>query len=183
LPTPRPTRWSCSTTPPVSWCGPTRSTTRTTWSWSRPARGLNTTQPTLLTSGFSKLSEVVYAPGQAGDKALQYQWDAGSNTHRAILDRDGTSIVLSDWDNFIKLARPTQNITWSRFQGNCCNGEVRGVTMTPNGGYAIGYRIWNGASQIRFTDGQGVQTSVFSSLSDGTRLNLPYGVRSLSWPG
>ena len=146
-------------------------------------RGLNTTQPTLLTSGFSKLSEVVYAPGKPGDKALQYRWDAGSNTHRAILDRDGTSIVLSDWDNFIKLARPTQNITWSRFQGNCCNGEVRGVTMTPNGGYAIGYRIWNGASQIRFTNGQGVQTSVFSSLSDGTRLNLPYGVRSLSWPG
>ena len=146
-------------------------------------KGLNTTRPTLLTSGFSKLSEVVYAPGQADDKALQYQWGAGSNTHRAILDRDGTSIVLSDWDDFIKLARPTQDITWSRFQGNCCNGEVRGVAMTSNGGYAIGYRIWNGASQIRFTDGQGNQTSLFSALSDGTRLNLPYGVRSLSWPG
>ncbi len=146
-------------------------------------KGTGTSKPTLITSGFSKLSEVVYDPGGAGDKALKYQWNAGANTHRAILDRDGTSIVLSDWDNFIKLARPTQNITWSRFQGNCCNGEVRGVTLTPDGGYAIGYRIWNGASQVRFTDGQGNQTHLFSSLSDGTRLNLPYGVRSLSWPG
>ena len=146
-------------------------------------KGTGTTRPTLITSGFSKLSEVVYDPGGADDKARKYQWNAGANTHRAILDRDGKSVVLSDQDNFIKLARPTQTVTWSRFQGNCCNGEVRGVTMTPDGGYAIGYRIWNGASQIRFTDGQGNQTHVFSSLSDGTRLNLPYGVRSLSWPG
>ncbi len=146
-------------------------------------KGTGTSKPTLMTSGFSKLSEVVYAPGQADDKTLKYQWNAGANTHRAILDRDGTSIVLSDWDNFIKLARPTQNATWTRFQGNCCNGEVRGVTMTSDGGYAIGYRVWNGASQIRFTDGQGNQTHLFSSLSDGTRLNLPYGVRSLSWNG
>ena len=115
--------------------------------------GTNTSQPTLLMAGFSPLTEAVYAPGQAGDKSVVWRWNVGSNTHRAILDTDNRSIVLSDSDNLIKVARPTQTITWYRWQGNCCNGEVRGIGIsqtTP--GYVFGYRIWNGASQVRFTD-------------------------------
>jgi len=145
-------------------------------------KGTSTTKPTLLMAGFSKLTEAVYDPGQPDDKTVVWQWAAGSNTHRAILDRDGKSIVLSDWDNFIKVARPTQTVTWSRFQGNCCNGEVRGVALTSDGGYAIGYRIWNGASQIRLTDSTGNTTKSWSRLSDGTSLNLVFGVRAGLYP-
>jgi hypothetical protein len=145
--------------------------------------GTGTTKPTLLMAGFSKLTEAVYDPGQADDKQVVWTWQAGSNTHRAILDRDGGSIVLSDWDDLVKVARPTQTVTWSRFQGNCCNGEVRGVAMTDDGGYVMGYRIWNGASQLRFTDAAGNTTRSWSGVSDGTRLNLVFGVRTFRYPG
>lgn len=145
--------------------------------------GTNTDKPTLLMAGFSKLTEAIYDPGQPDDKKVVWQWKAGSNTHRAILDRDGHSIVLSDWDNLIKVDRPTQTVDWTRFQGNCCNGEVRGVAMTNDGGYVMGYRIWYGASQLRFTDAQGNTTRSWSSLSDGTRLNLVWGIRTIMYAG
>jgi hypothetical protein len=146
-------------------------------------KGTGTTKPTLLMAGFSKTTEVVYDPGQADDKQVVYQWQAGSNTHRAILDADGRSLVLSDWDNLVKLARPTQTVVWSRPQGNVGHGEVRGVAISQVGpGYVFAYRIWNGASQVRFTDANGIVTREFSSLSDGTRLNLPWGLRTILWP-
>jgi hypothetical protein len=146
--------------------------------------GTSTSKPTLLMAGFSPLTEAVYDPGQPGDKQVVWRWNAGTNTHRAILDSDNHSIVLSDWDNLIKVARPTQTITWSRFQGNCCNGEVRGIGIsqtTP--GYVFGYRIWNGASQVRFADANGNLLRSWSSLSDGTRLNLVWGLRTMTYPG
>ena len=146
-------------------------------------KGTGTTRPTLLMAGFSKTTEVVYDPGQPDDKQVVYQWQLGSNTHRAILDGDGRSLILSDWDNLVKLARPTQTVVWSRPQGNTGHGEVRGVAISQAGpGYVFAYRIWNGASQIRFTDANGNVTREFSSLSDGTRLNLPWGLRTILWP-
>jgi hypothetical protein len=147
-------------------------------------RGVNTTKPTLLMSGFSPLTELVYDPGQPDDKTVVWRWSAGSNTHRAILDADGHSLVASDWDNLVKLARPLENVvTWSRPQGNVGHGEVRGVAISQSGpGYLFGYRIWNGASQIRFTDANGIVTRAFSSLGDGTRLNLVWGIRTFLYP-
>ena len=65
----------------------------------------------------------------------------------------------------MKLARPTQTVVWSRPQGNVGHGEVRGVAISQAGpGYVFAYRIWNGASQVRFTDANGIVTREFSSL-------------------
>ncbi|MEP6814765.1 MAG: PQQ-binding-like beta-propeller repeat protein [Marmoricola sp.] len=143
--------------------------------------GTNTTQPTLLMGGRDKLSEVVYDPGRPDDKMLVWQW-SGGDTHRAILDHDGRSIVLSDTNNFIKVARPSQDIAWSHAQGNCCGEEMRGVAMTDTG-YAYAYRIWYGASQVRFADADGNLLRSFTTLSDGSRLNLVWGVRTIMWNG
>jgi hypothetical protein len=142
--------------------------------------GTNTTQPTLLMGGRDKLTEAIYDPGQPDDKTVVWQW-AGGDTHRAILDRDGRSIVLSDTNDFIKLARPSQDVTWSRAQGNTSGEEMRGVAMTDNG-YVYGYRIWYGQSQVRFADADGQLLRSWSALSDGTRLNLVWGLRTISYP-
>jgi len=144
--------------------------------------GTDTAQPTLLMAGRDKLTEAVYDPGQPDDKTAVWQWAAGSNTHRAILDRDGKSIVLSNWNSFVKVARPSQDLTWSRDQGNTSGEEMRGVAMTSNG-YVYGYRIWYGASQVRFADADGNLLRSWSSLSDGTRLNLVWGVRTIQYNG
>ncbi|MDQ6642786.1 MAG: PQQ-binding-like beta-propeller repeat protein, partial [Actinomycetota bacterium] len=144
--------------------------------------GTNTSQPTLLMGGRDKLSEVVYDPGQPDDKTLVWRWEAGDNTHRAILDRDGRSIVLSNTNSFVKVARPSQDLTWSRPQGNCCGEEMRGVAMTDTG-YVYAYRIWYGESQVRFADADGNLLRSFTSLSDGSRLNLVWSVRTIMWNG
>ena len=145
-------------------------------------RGTGTTRPTLLMAGRDKLTEAVYAPGQPENKTVTWRWAAGSNTHRAILDRDGHSLVISDWNSLAKVSRPTQALAWSRPQGNTSGEEMRGVAMTATG-YVYGYRIWYGASQLRFADANGRLLRSWTSLSDGTRLNLVWGVRTISWPG
>ncbi len=144
--------------------------------------GTGTTQPTLLMSGRDRLTEAVYAPGAPDDATSTWEWAAGSNTHRAILDRDGRSLVLSDWNNLVKVSRPTQDLAWSRPQGNTSGEEMRGIAMTATG-YVYGYRIWYGASQVRFADAEGNLLRSWTSLSDGTRLNLVWGVRTISWNG
>ncbi len=144
--------------------------------------GTGTSQPTLLMSGRDQLTEAVYAPGAPDDATSTWQWAAGSNTHRAILDRDGHSLVLSDWNNLVKVSRPTQDLAWSRPQGNTSGEEMRGIAMTATG-YVYGYRIWYGASQVRFADADGNLLRSWTSLSDGTRLNLVWGVRTISWNG
>ena len=146
-------------------------------------QGTNTSYPTLFMAGNTPVNEVVYAPGQSADKQVVYTGPSASNVHRVILDRDGRSIIYANWDTVYKVARPTRTVVWSRFQGNANNGEVRGTGLTADGGYVIGYRIWNGASQLRFLDGNGVTTRNVSSLSDGTRLNLVWGLRTITWAG
>ncbi|MEP6503962.1 MAG: nucleoside hydrolase, partial [Betaproteobacteria bacterium] len=105
--------------------------------------GTGTTQPTLLMSGRDRLTEAVYAPGAVDNGLSTWQWAAGSNTHRAILDRDGHSVVVSDWNNLVKVSRPTQDLAWSRPQGNTSGEEMRGIAMTA-AGYVYGYRVWYG---------------------------------------
>ena len=146
-------------------------------------KGTHTSRPTLLMAGFSKLTEAIYHPGHADNKAVAWQWAASSNVHRAILASDGHSVVVTNRDDLVKVARPKQKVTWRRFQGNCCHGETRGVAITDTGGYVLGHRVWNGASQIRFTDPLGRTTKTWTTLSDGSRLNLVWGVRTLRYPG
>jgi hypothetical protein len=146
-------------------------------------QGIGTDQPTLLMGGYAPLQEAVYDPGRPDDNTVVWTWKNGADTHRAVLDRDGHSVVVTETDDLRKIARPTQAVTWDRSQGNPSGiGEARGLTLTETG-YAFGYRIWNGVSQIRITDGEGVTTRILSSLSDGTRLNLVYGLRAIQWPG
>jgi outer membrane protein assembly factor BamB len=146
-------------------------------------KGHNTRRPTLLMAGFSQLTEAVYDPGHTGNKTVVWRWrKPHSSIHRAILDRDGHSVVVTNHDYLFKVARPRQTETWKRFQGNAVHGETRGVAMTDTGGYVLGHRVWKGASQIRFTDGQGRTRRTWTTLSDGSRLNLVWGVRTLRFP-
>jgi hypothetical protein len=144
--------------------------------------GTSTGKPTLLIGG-QKLEEVVYDPGAAGNGTRVWGWQPSSNlVHRAMLDRNNRSIIVTNANDLIKLDRPTQNVLWRRWQGsNTSGGEMRGVGMTPAGGYAFGYRIWNGPSEVRMVDGDGNPLSLFSSLSDGTRLNLVWGLRTITY--
>ncbi len=69
-------------------------------------RGTGTTRPTLLMAGRDKRHgsrlrtrgspRTRPSPGTGGT--------AGSNTHRAILDRDGHSLVISDWNSLVKVS-------------------------------------------------------------------------------
>ncbi|MEP6814766.1 MAG: hypothetical protein ABI873_04350 [Marmoricola sp.] len=145
-------------------------------------KGTHTSKPTVLMGGFSRLTEAVYDPGHADDKRVVWRWRvAQSSIHRAILDRDGHSVVVSNHDYLWKVARPRQRVTWKRFQGNRSHGETRGVAMTRTG-YVMGHRVWRGASEIRFSNSYGRTMRTWTRLSDGTRLNLVWGLRTFNYP-
>jgi hypothetical protein len=144
--------------------------------------GANTSRPTLLIGG-RRLDEVVYNPAGNGDGTRVYRWTPATNViHRAVLDRNGRSLIVSNANDLIKLDRPGQGILFRRNEGSTVGGEIRGNAMTADG-YVFGYRNYGGGpSYVRFVDGNGLPLRSWFTLSDGSRLNLIWGLRTMMFP-
>jgi hypothetical protein len=131
-----------------------------------------TTYPTLLVGGWGRISEVAYQPSGG----QQVTWSVRTEfTHDAIVVENDQ--ILTTEGYYIQKIRRDGDRIWRHDTPD----ENRRMVVNPDGGYI--YTVGEG-DRVEFRDSSGALMRHWSVLSDGTRLNYPYGIALITdWAG
>jgi hypothetical protein len=135
------------------------------------AQSFDHSYPTLLVGGWGNIREVAYRP----NGGQNVTWTAKTEyTHDAILVE--TDKVLTIEGYYIQKIDRFANQIWKKMTPD----EDRRVVVNPDGGYI--YSVGDG-DRIEFRNTSGDLTGTWSSVSDGTVLDYPYGIAMADYTG
>lgn len=138
-----------------------------------PERSYQTDYPTLLVGGWGNVREVAYRP----DGGQTVTWQARTEyTHDAIPVEDDR-IVTAEGYYIQKIDRAGAQL-WRRSTPD----EEKRITVNPQaqGGYI--FTVAN-SDRIEFRDKDGYLIRYLSQLSDGSSVDMPYGIAVIDYPG
>jgi hypothetical protein len=133
-----------------------------------PAQSFNTDLPTLLIGGFGSDEEITYQPGSAP----QVVWSASSEyTHDILpLPNSGGDLLTSEGYYIRRIHRAPGAPVWRQDTPD----EDRRFALNPNGGFIVSS---GEGDVIEFRNNDGTLDHSWHTLSDGSELNYPYGIR------
>ena len=135
------------------------------------AQSYQSNDPTLLVGGWGAVREVAYRPN--GGK--QVTWSAATEyTHDALVVEN--DLVLTTEGYYIQKINRSGGQIWRRSTPE----ENRRIALSPYGGYI--YTVGEG-DRIEFRDTGGNLTRQWSLVTDGSKLDYPYGLQQISYPG
>jgi hypothetical protein len=129
-----------------------------------PTESYNTTKPTLIVGGWSGIREVTYEPGVTPRVVWSYR---SEYTHDVMPLADGTMLTAEGY-YIQKISRTSQ--VWRHNTPQ----EARRFAPNPSGGFILSMAH---SDRIEFRNDAGQLQRTFGTLSDGTRLDYPYGIR------
>lgn len=133
-----------------------------------PAESYNSAKPTLLIGGFGSNQEVTYQPG----KTPKVVWQTTSEyTHDIMPVPGGTNLMTSE-GYYIRQIDRSGKVVWRKDTPQ----EDRRFAVNPNGGYIVSS---GEGDVIEFRDSTGKLLRSWSTLSDGSKLDYPYGIRAI----
>lgn len=125
--------------------------------------------PTLLVGGWGNVREVAYRPN--GGQSIT--WSARTEyTHDAILVE--TDKILTTEGYYIQKIDKNGNRIWQKMTPD----EDRRIAVNPSGGYI--YTVAE-ADRVEFRDTNGNLIRSWTSVSDGTHLDYPYGIQVVDY--
>jgi PQQ-like domain len=125
----------------------------------------NSPYPTLLMGGWGSVQEVEYRPGQPAAVA----WSAPTEYTHEVLVVENDQLLTTEGYYIQKIDRLGHQL-WRQDTP----AENRRIAVNPFGGYI--YTVGNG-NRIEFRDVNGGLVRKWSTLSDGSTLNYPYGLQ------
>lgn len=131
-----------------------------------PAESYNSSKPTLLLGGFGSDQEVTYQPG----RAPKVVWQTSSEYTHDILPVPGGTNLLTSEGYYIRMIDRTGKVLWRKETPQ----EDRRFAVNPSGGFVVSA---GEGDVIEFRNSDGTLARSWSTLSDGSRLNYPYGIR------
>jgi hypothetical protein len=134
----------------------------------RPPRlSYRTKFPTLIVGGYGAIRELTYRPGRTPRKVWGVSAD---DTHGVLPMPDGT--LLSAEDVLIRRVKRSGDERWRR----STPGLAKRITRLPDGVFAVTIAE---DDRVELRNSRGRLLRSFRKLSDGTRLDYPYGIRTV----
>jgi hypothetical protein len=137
------------------------------------AQSYNSAEPTILVGGFGAIKEVTYHPG--GSQAVT--WSVQSEYTHDVIVVENDRLLTAEGYYVQKIERSGEQV-WRRSTPD----ENRRIAMNPNFGGGYIFTV-GGGDRIEFRDTNGNLLRQFSRLSDDTKLNFPYGIQVIEYPG
>jgi hypothetical protein len=135
------------------------------------AQSYNSNLPTLLMGGWGDVKEVTYNPG--GSQTVSWRV-ASEYTHDALVV-ENDRVITTEGYYIQKISR-----MGTRLWQFSTPDENRRVAINPAGGYIFTVAY---TDKVEYRDVAGNVQGGFSQLSDGSKLDFPYGIQVIDYPG
>lgn len=135
--------------------------------------GYNTTLPTLLIGGWGTIAEVAYQPN-SGETGQTVTWSVNSTWTHDVIPLPNDQLLSTEGQSVQKIDRLGSQL-WT-----ASTPDGKHLAINPDSGYIDTQGHGN---SIEFRDLNGILTNAWTTLTNGSPLNYPYGIQVVDFSG